>query len=208
MLHTFLQGILVGMTIAIMLGPAFFTLIQTSIHRGFKSGVFLSLGIFFSDLTLVVLCYLGFSQFIYDPDHQLVLGIIGGSILIVFGLFTFNRKIHITEDEEALQIKGPRPFTFVVKGYFLNFSNPFLWIFWMGIMGVVSSNYGKDIEKVVSFFIGTLGTVLTTDLCKSFIANKIKQRLNPNVMHWINRIVGITLVLFGLFLMLRVIFMK
>jgi threonine/homoserine/homoserine lactone efflux protein len=206
MLHTFLQGVLVGMTIAIMLGPAFFTLIQTSIHRGFKSGLFLSLGIFFSDLTLVVLCYLGISQFIYDPEHQLVLGIVGGVILIIFGIVTFNRKIRIQEDEDTIQVKGPGIFTFVAKGYFLNFSNPFLWIFWMGVMGVVSSNYGKDVEKVVSFFLGTLGTVLMTDLLKSFVANKIKQHLNSGVMHWINRIVGITLILFGLLLMLRVIF--
>jgi threonine/homoserine/homoserine lactone efflux protein len=206
MLHTLLQGIIVGFTIAILLGPAFFSLIQTSILRGFKSGLFLALGIFLSDFTLVLLCYLGVSQIIYDPSRQLIIGIVGGGILIVFGIVTFTRKVHITEEKDILQIKLPNPFALIAKGYFLNFTNPFIWIFWIGIVGVVSSNYGREIDKFAAFFIGTLGVVFLTDILKCFIANKIKQKLNPYVLIWINRIVGVTLVLFGLLLMLRVIF--
>ena len=208
MLHVLIQGVLVGLTIAIMLGPAFFSLIQTSIHRGFKSGIFLSLGIFLSDLTLVLLCYLGASQVIYAPSNRLILGIIGGGIMIVFGIVTFNRKVHIDEDNDAIEVKVPGPFTYIAKGYFLNFSNPFIWIFWLGVMGAVSSNYSKELDKIIYFFTGTLATVFLTDLFKSFVANRIKQRLNLNVMHWINRIVGIALIVFGLVLMLRVIFEK
>jgi threonine/homoserine/homoserine lactone efflux protein len=205
MLRALLQGILVGFTIAVMLGPAFFTLIQTSIHRGFKSGFFLALGIFLSDLTLVLLCYLGASQVINAATNKLVLGIIGGGIMIVFGLVTFNRKTQITEENETIEVKVPGPFTYIAKGYFLNFSNPFIWIFWLGVMGAASSNYDTDMDLII-FFTGTLSTVFLTDLFKSFVANKIKQRLNPNVMHWINRIVGISLVAFGVALILRVIF--
>ena len=48
----FLQGILVGLTFAVLLGPAFFSLIQTSIQRGFRSGLFLALGISFTSNSL------------------------------------------------------------------------------------------------------------------------------------------------------------
>ena len=43
------KGILFGIVISFMLGPAFFILIETSIKKGFKSALFLDLGILLSD---------------------------------------------------------------------------------------------------------------------------------------------------------------
>ena len=45
----FQKGILFGIMISFMLGPAFFILIETSIKKGFKSALFLDLGILLSD---------------------------------------------------------------------------------------------------------------------------------------------------------------
>ena len=58
-MHPFWEGMILGLTLAIMLGPAMFSLIQTSIHRGLYRGILLAGGIFLSDFTLVLLCYLG-----------------------------------------------------------------------------------------------------------------------------------------------------
>jgi threonine/homoserine/homoserine lactone efflux protein len=206
MLQPLIQGIALGFTVAVMLGPAFFTLIQTSIHRGFKSGVLLALGIFFSDLGLVVLCSLGASQIVYEPKQKMILGIVGGIILILFGAFTFTRKVHIATEHTKETIKVPSPFTYIAKGFFLNFANPFIWIFWIGVVGVVSSTYSERWDQTFFFFIGTLGTVLATDVIKSFIANRIKKMLKPHFMTWLNRLVGISLIVFGVLLMMRVLF--
>ena len=206
MLKTLAQGIALGFTVAVMLGPAFFTLIQTSIHRGFKSGVLLSLGIFFSDLSLVVLCGLGASQVVYDPNRKMILGVVSGIILILFGAFTFTRKVQIATDHTKVPIKVPKPFTFIAKGFFLNFANPFIWIFWIGVVGVVSSTYSEKLDSMLIFLIGTLGTILATDVIKSFVANKIKRILKPHFMTWLNRLVGISLIVFGVLLMMRVLF--
>ena len=35
MLEIFLEGVILGLIIAITLGPAFFAIVQTAIHRGF-----------------------------------------------------------------------------------------------------------------------------------------------------------------------------
>ena len=204
MFHILLQGIALGFTLAIFIGPAFFTLLQTSIHRGFKSAAFLAIGIFFSDFTLIILTYLGATQIIDEPQNQMAFGFVGGIILIIFGIFTFLRKVQLEADENEVYSRPPRPFTYIIKGYFLNIANPFIWVFWMGVMGYVS-NFGLEEKFVISFYSGTLGTVLFTDLVKSYIANKIKQYLKPNIMTIINRIVGLTLVVFGIVLIWRVI---
>jgi hypothetical protein len=58
---------------------------------------------------------------------------------------------------------------------------------------------------VVVFFSGTLMTIFGTDLLKSFVGIKIKKYLRPRVQLWVNRIVGISLIIFGIVLMIRVI---
>lgn len=59
----FLEGIILGITLAVLLGPALFALVQTSIHRGFRAGMRLAFGIFLAilplcSLVLSVLCKL------------------------------------------------------------------------------------------------------------------------------------------------------
>jgi len=217
MVHILLKGVLLGLTISVLLGPVFFTLIQTSIHRGFRSGFLLALGISCSDSMLIMLCYLGASRVIYNPHSQLMIGIIGGGIMITFGIVTFMRKAHEISNQDAdnieipLHMKVPGAFTFIVKGFFLNLLNPFVWIFWIGVVSAVTPTFRNDdgrieIQAVFLFFVFTLGTILSADIFKCFVANKIKQYLNPKFMTVVNRIVGIFLVIFGILLLIKVIF--
>ncbi len=204
-MYPFLEGIILGFTLAIMLGPAVFSLLQTSIHRGFKRGIFLAVGIFLSDITLVALCFLGALQLIDDSKaNNVFFGIIGGIILVLFGGYTFWHKYKMYEDNNQEEIKQPNLITYILKGFFLNFTNPFIWIFWIGVMGLVKANYSPDNDKIIEFFSGTLLTVFTTDILKCYIANSIKQRLNSKVLILLNHIVGILLILFGLALIIRV----
>lgn len=199
-----LEGILLGLTIAILLGPAFFTLLQTAVHRGFRSGAILAIGIFLSDLTLVVLSYFGAANIMGNKANHLYFGLIGGAVLIGVGIFTFRKKVLPAEEEAEVEDKVPGPLTFLLKGYFLNITNPFLWLFWISVVVSVSSNYGVRTPQMFIFFSGLLGTILLTDLLKSFAAGLIKQFLNPKVLTVVNKVVGIGLMLFGLLLILRV----
>lgn len=210
-MQPFLQGILFGLMVAITLGPAFFSLLQTSINKGFKAGVSMAIGISLSDLTLIFLSYMGISRLINNPDNQLIVGIIGGLVLAIFGLVTFTRKpgVHLPNSKE-LQKPGSEglsnPFAFAVKGYFLNIANPFLIIFWMGIMSFVSTNYGMEFKTVAIFFSGTIITIFGTDLIKSFVGNRIKKYLKYSVLLWFNRIVGLILMGSAVVLISRVLF--
>jgi threonine/homoserine/homoserine lactone efflux protein len=205
-MHPFLQGIILGLTLSALLGPALFTLLQTSIHRGMKSGIFLAFGIFLSDVSVVYLAFLGALQLINQKNNYMIAGIIGGGILIGFGIYTFLHKIHIDENNKAIEVRVPGPITYILKGYFLNIMNPFVWFFWISAMVGVSSTYGDDKHGIVIFFVGTLATVLGADILKVFIANKIKEHLNANILVRVNHFVGLLLIVFGVFLIVRAIF--
>ncbi|HRS54261.1 MAG TPA: LysE family transporter [Bacteroidales bacterium] len=205
------QGIGLGLSLAILMGPAFFTLIQTSIYRGLKAGLILAMGVFFSDMTIVILSYLGISQIIDNGKNHIWLGIIGGVILIIFGIYTFYRKLHneninINSEINNLppKVKKPGNFTYFIKGYVLNIANPFLFIFWMTVVLFVKSQYGNDKSDNLLFFGTMLSVIITTDFIKCFLANKLKKRLKPIIMLWVNKSVGILLILFGIILIIRV----
>lgn len=203
-MHPLLQGIILGLTLSALLGPALFTLLQTSIHRGVKSGIFLAFGIFLSDVCVVYLAFMGALQLINQRNNYLIAGIVGGLILIGFGLYTFYHKIHMDENNKAVEVRVAGPVTYILKGYFLNIMNPFVWFFWISAMVGVSSTYGDDKQGVMTFFTGTLAMVFGSDVLKVFIANKIKEHLNANILVRVNHFVGILLVGFGIFLIIRV----
>lgn len=200
-----IEGIILGLTLALFFGfgPALFALLQTTIHRGFISGIILAIGIFLSDLVLVSLCFLGAIQVINKPENTLTFAIISGGILILFGIVTFTRKAPDTQSENGQKHKNPKAITFLLKGFFLNIANPFVWIFWVGVVVAMTANYGAKVSSIVVFFSAALLTVLLTDILKCFASYKIKRFLTPQIMLRINQAAGIGLVLFGIFLIAR-----
>lgn len=204
-MQTIFEGIIMGLTLSLFFGfgPALVAEIQTSILRGFWAAVLLAFGVFLSDALLVALGFLGAVQ-IYE-SYKSILGILGGIILIIFGIVTYRRKVMINVDNDSPALKKDEPYftTYILKGFFINITNPFIWIFWMGIVVGFTSSYEGDILMLISFFVSALGTVFFVDILKIFSAYKIKKYLQTHNIVWINRIAGVGLVIFGIYLVIR-----
>jgi threonine/homoserine/homoserine lactone efflux protein len=200
----FIEGILLGLTLAVILGPAFFTLLQTSIYRGVKAGMLIASGIVLSDLAIVMLSYFGVTQLLMNQRNHLFLGLASGIILIAFGLVTYKRRACDFGNSNGNQEKPPSLATYLLKGFFLNFANPFIWVFWISLMVGISANYDQSKPMILTFFAGALLAIYGTDLAKVMIANRIKRFLTEGLMAWVNRIVGVVLCSFGTILILRV----
>lgn len=200
------DGLLLGITLATLFGfgPALLALVQTSINRGFKAGVSLAFGVFLSDLFLVLLSFEGVIQVVEQPKNKLAFSIVSGLILIVFGIITYIRKPKTKADE--ITVKDPKTITYILKGFFLNVANPFIWIFWMGTMVAITSNYEKDENAILTMFATTLLTVFLSDTLKSYLAGKLKPLLTVKLLTLINSIAGIGLIIFGVSLMVRAFF--
>lgn len=208
MIRALIEGVILGITLAFLVGPAFISLIQTSIYRGFVSGMQFAFGIILSDFVLIALIYLGALKVLSNFKHQILVGIIGGFILILFGIYTYRRKAKISKSSTInLPLRPANIFKYVFKGFFINILNPFLIIFWLSVVSLVSAKYGVRSPELSIFFAGTLGGVFLTDTVKCLIANRIRDFLNFKVLTWMNRVVGFMLVTFGVVLIVRVIIM-
>lgn len=215
-----LEGIIIGLSLALIMGfgPSFFTLIQTSINRGFKSAMLLDLGIILNDVMIVCLMMMTNLQFnITDEKNLIFAGISASIILIIFGIYTFklspqkiiNISEHNNHNIDMMNVKfddEPSWYVYISKGFVINIFNPFVWIFWITCVATASSNYEGNKNSLILFFIGVFATVLFFDIIKAAGAYSLKKFFTENMLKRLNQITGITLILFGLYLIVRVLF--
>ena len=195
-----ISGITFGLGLALMLGPVFFTLLQTSIQEGFKGGFFFALGVFLSDAMLIAVCYFFASQLDLLTAHKSELGLVGGAVLMGFGFFQLFKKSKVkasTEEKNAVHAH------FILKGFMLNTLNPMVLLFWLSVVGIVALRNNYTAVDRILFFSSVLATVLSTDLLKCYLANRLKRIMTPRLLHRLNIITGIILLGFGAELIYR-----
>lgn len=203
-------AILIGvfLSVVVNMGPAFITLVQTSLHRGFRSAAWFALGVILNDALIVSLCILTSVQVVLSENSKIdpALFCIGaGIILVLFGIFTFRKKVKTIEQADAegnnstLMVKDAKPawYVFLGKGFALNILNPFVWIFWFSSVAITAGNMGGDKMSTLVFFAIILGTTLTVELLKAWGAARLKKFFNAKRTIMLNRITGVLLMLFG-----------
>lgn len=203
-------AILIGLFLAVIvnMGPAFITLVQTSLHRGARSAAWFAIGVILNDAMVVSLCILTSVQVVMRSQFEASLACIGaGIILLLFGIFTYRRKVKGREEmiekrsQEIMKNASDKPawFVFLGKGFVLNILNPFVWIFWFSAVAMVAGNMGGNKLSTIVFFGIVLGTTLAMELLKAWGAARLKKFLNPERTEVMNKVAGILLMLCGVY---------
>ena len=204
-------AILIGifLSLVVNMGPAFITLVQTSLHRGFRSAAWFATGVILNDAMVISICILSSVQIVMKSSFEAALACIGaGIILLLFGIFTYRRKVEDQEKrdeyinkrtDEVLKKQEDKPawFVFFAKGFVLNILNPFVWIFWFSAVAMVAGNMGGNKLSTFVFFAVIVCTTLLLELLKAWGAAKLKKFLDADRTTLMNRIAGILLMVFG-----------
>lgn len=203
-------AIMIGifLSLVVNMGPAFITLVQTSLHSGFNSAAWFISGVLLNDAMVIGLCILTSVQVVMRSSFEVALFSIGaGIVLVLFGVFTFRRKVEEKESlieqrtNEILEKKEDRPSWLLMlgKGFLLNVLNPFVWIFWFSAVAVVAGTMGGKKLSMIVFFAIILGTTLALELLKAWGAAKLKVFFNAKRTTIMNRCAGILLVVCGIY---------
>ena len=199
------------LSLIVNMGPAFITLVQTSLHRGFNSAAWFISGVILNDAMIISIYILTSVQVVMRSELEMTLFSIGaGIILVLFGIFTFRRKAEEKESilekrtNEILEKKENKPSWLLMlgKGFLINLLNPFVWIFWFSAVAVVAGSMGGNKVSTIVFFALILGTTLTCELLKAWGAAKLKVFFNPHRTTIMNRCAGILLVVCGVYFIL------
>jgi threonine/homoserine/homoserine lactone efflux protein len=192
-----ISGIVFGLIISIMIGPVFFALIQTSLQEGFKAGSHLAFGVMMSDAAYIAFCYFFASQLDLTGAHKIATGIIGGIVLIGFGIYQGMKKIRLAEIEKKEKAFHAR---YALHGFIMNGANPAVLLFWLSVVSQVKLKEQYSTSHEVFFFLASLFTVFSIDLGKSYAAHRIKKVLKPHVMKIVNRVIGLILCGYGIWM--------
>ena len=198
-----LTPITVGFFTAFIMGPVFWVLLETSITKGFKAAVAFDLGVMFADVCFIGVCYLGSFQLLEDEQNKQGLFVLGGTILLLYGLFSWINRAKKSKDQPDIQESKENYFGLAAKGFAINILNVGVFIFWGGVTIVSSPASGKSFTSFVLFFSIVLLSYFITDLLKISVANRFKTLLSGKGIVIVNSIVSLILVVSGVVLILK-----
>ncbi len=202
------NGIIFGFLLSFLFGPAFFVLIETSIKKGFKSALFLDIGILLSDAI-----YLLASLFVAERINSWLnanpyIKYIAGTVFLLLGFVSIfrnytNLKHEGEQNKEIKEIETSNnniivyPLHLIIKGLGLNAINPGVLVFWIASCTYATKELNIQGINLLYYFGTTLITMFAIDILKIYFSSKLKQKLTNKTISIVGMLIGCILVFFG-----------
>lgn len=203
MIAPLIKGLVLGIFLAISVGPVIFAILKQSINNGHKAGYVFVAGISISDISLVLVCNIFTSLFNAVINHKTFIAVAGSIFLIVMGIYTlFFKKVHTDEDNNLIDKKfRKRDFAGIfLSGFFINILNPSVFLFWFAWTAAILADSQTDAHPLqyrAIVFGSCLVFVLLTDIAKVALAARLRSKLTLRILQNINRLSGLILIGFG-----------
>jgi threonine/homoserine/homoserine lactone efflux protein len=204
-----IKGVVTGLVLSVMLGPAFFLLLETSIRRGIRSALAFDGGVLFSDIIYIVVAYVFFQQVeeLSEGADNALIRLIGGGLFILYGLITFFKKVESMQMgiTSSNSFNASHYWVLFVKGLLLNLANPLVVFYWFSVMALGQSGAetvftGWDMFLFITVI---LVTFFTIDIVKIIGAKRLRPFITTNLLKSLNQITGAILMIFGIFLVIN-----
>ena len=207
----FLEGIVYGLVLMLIIGPSFFYLIRVSIKKGFIRAVAFACGIMVSDLLVIAAIFLGLSKFLEQESYQTIASFIAGVVIFILGIRNLTAARHAppeVEDDLDDETKAPNGgqamlsriglFGFFLKGIAINGMNPFTVVLWITVLATVTARNDYTTADFTLFLGGLITVIMTADFLKAYLAHKLSNILTPNTLHRIDKVLGVIFLLLSI----------
>ena len=190
-----IRGIIVGLMIAMPVGPVNILCIHRTLESGWKSGVISGLGAAAADMLYGGVA--GFSitlivQFVLQ--EQFWIRFLGGILLIVIGIFYFFKRpepLNVqTEDRGS-------PYSDMRSTFLLTMTNPTTVLSFLAILAALGMGNQRQWWLTVFLVVGIFCGSMVWWIVLSSIVNRFHDRFNDRALLLMNRIAGIAIGGFG-----------
>jgi len=201
LLILFIKGIIVGFAIAAPVGPIGILCIRRTLAGGFSLGLFTGLGAGLADTfygAVAGFSLAGISDFINSYDFYLRL--FGGILIGWFGFSIFIA--HPREIQDKSKVEGSLIHAFT-SAFFLTLSNPITLIVFavaFAAMGIKHLDDSLLHASAVVAGVSAGATAWWLSLCTA--VRLMHHKLSDTQLLWINRVSGVMLVGFSLYILL------
>lgn len=190
------SSFIIALSGALVPGPLFTITVGESFRRGFIAGPLIILGHAILELSLVVLLILGVMPFLAAESTRHVVGIAGGTILVIMG-GTLIRDAAKKRLEMSLK-DGRRGLHPVLAGIVGSISNPYWLIWWATVgLGYLVSSLKYGLLGVGAFFLGHITADLAWYSLISLTVTKGRGLVGDRGYRFMLYACGVFLIFFG-----------
>ncbi len=196
----FLQGAVLGFSIAAPVGPIGVLCIRRTLQNGFRSGLASGMGAASADAVYGTIAAAGLTLAAdFLVKQQIWLGLAGGAFLVYLGVQTFRSPAPVM-DEEA--VKRNTLIGDYLSTFLLTLSNPITIFSFIALFGGMST--GADFAlSAFTLVAGVFSGSALWWLALSGGVGILRGRFNANVMGWVNRVAGVVILGFAMLMLWR-----
>ena len=200
------KGILIGLFMAISVGPTLFAVIKYSMDNSYKAGLAFVLGVSVSDILYVTIANIAASWLTVLNTYATYIAVSGSAILIIVGLMGLLQKTKVKRPSKTpATINGGHYFRIWASGFLINSINPGVIISWLA---AVSATVDKNGYYRFIMFGTCLTLILSIDFLKVFLAEKIRLLLTPRRLIYVQKSASAILFLLGCGILVKIIFFR
>lgn len=207
MTEAIISGLLLGLALVFSVGPVIFTILKLRINYGLASAFYFISGVWLSDILWVVTANVAGTLMESLSVYKIQIGTGGGIFLITLGIYylLFKKYHSKAELDNGVKIGNATHARLFFTGFIINTLNPGVIALWLA--AATKSLDNTFDEKVVTFSI-CIAMNIAADFFKINLAGKLRNKLNDKNIVIVNRISGFMFLLFGVALILGVIYTK
>ena len=201
-----IKGILIGLFMAISVGPTLFAVIKYSMTNSYKAGLAFVFGVSLSDILYVTIANLAASWLLVLDSYRDYIAYGGSAILIIVGLVGLLSKAKPKDINDApVTITGGHYFRIWASGFIINTVNPGVIISWLTAVSATANSSGP--YRFI-LFATCLILILAIDFLKVFLAGRIRLLLTPQRVVYVQKASSLILGGLGVLLLAKTFFGK
>lgn len=198
------SGLVLGLFMAISVGPTLFAVLRYSLNHSYKAGIAFVLGVSISDIIYVTVANVAtpWLQWLHQYERTMYYGF-AGLLILAGGYGLFKKFKPERPSPKVLNVSNSQYARIGLSGFLINTFNPALIIQWIAAATGLATQTG--FYRFV-FFSCCLGLVLGIDVLKVLLADKIRQRLTIRRVMYLQKISAGCIMAFGIVILALTIF--
>ena len=200
-----LKGIIVGISVSAPLGPLGILCIQRTLNKGVFSGLITGFGAALADKFYAAIAGFGISIIAnFLQEYQLLIRIAGGIILLALGIIIFRTS----PIKQIRQQKSQNMIGYFISGLVITFTNPITIVVFGAVFTGLGLHDASNTNPVLFTLIGIFSGAILWWSSLTIGINIFRNKFRLRYLWWINKITGITVSIFGLAILMSLLFLK
>ncbi len=191
MVESVLFGFVTGLLLSCTFGTVFFSLVQSSVDNGYRSGIKIALGVLVCDLIFVFFALFGTAYLPDIPDFDKWMAGAGGLFLTGIGLS------NLLKQKPRMVYPRSRLGSFVYyfsTGFLLNGLNPVNFIAWATLATYVHTTLHYDLQQSILFFGAAVLTIFLTESLIAVFAHRLQRFFTERIAYYFNKLTGVVFI--------------